>query len=92
MRSLVLVVCLILDKLGDNSKLGLKEHIVDTFHNWTTKFSTVEHSHKTHHLIQFDNSKILASIPFHSKCVIREALEIENHPSNFNREDGYKLS
>jgi hypothetical protein len=30
--------------------------------------------------------------PYYSSHVIREALEIEQHPNNFNREDGYKLS
>jgi hypothetical protein len=73
-------------------KSHLKEHIADTTHNHISKSVIVEHSFKSKHLICFDKTRILASAPYYSSHVIREALEIEKHPNNFNREDGYKLS
>jgi hypothetical protein len=36
--------------------------------------------------------KILASKPRHIKQIIREAIKIEFHPNNMNRENGFSLS
>jgi hypothetical protein len=77
---------------GRTFKARLKEHIVDTTHNRISKSAIVEHSFKSKHLIFFDQTKILAPTPHYSSHLIREALEIEKHPNNFNHEDGYKLS
>jgi len=73
-------------------KSHLKENIANTIHNILSKSVIIEHSFKSKHLICFDKTKILALAPYYSSHVIREALEIEQHPNNFNREDGYKLS
>ena len=70
----------------------LKENIVDTNHNWVNKYAIVENSLNSKHHICFDQTKILASTSHYSSRLIREAIEIEKHPNNFNREDGYKLS
>jgi len=40
----------------------------------------------------FDRTKILAFAPHDISRLIGEALEIQKHLNNFNREDGYKLS
>jgi hypothetical protein len=77
---------------GRTFKARLKEHIVDTTHNQISKSTIIKHSFKSKHLIFFDQTKILAPTPHYSSRLIREALEIEKHPNNFNREDGYKLS
>jgi hypothetical protein len=73
-------------------KACLKEHIVGTTHNSISKSTIVEHYFKSKHLFFFDQTKILASTPYHSSRVIQEAPEIEKHPNNFNRDDGYKLN
>jgi len=73
-------------------KTPLKEHIADTSHNSISKSPIHEHSHDSKHLVCFDQTKILVSIPFYSSRIIREVLEIEKHPHNFNHEDTYKLS
>ena len=70
----------------------LKEYITNTNHNQVNKSAIVEHSFKSKHHICFDQTKILASTSHYSSRLIREAIEIEKHPNNFNREDGYKLS
>ena len=73
-------------------KAPLKEHIADTSHNSISKSPIHEHSHNSKHLVCFDQTKILVSIPFYSSQIIREVLEIEKHPHNFNCEDIYTLS
>jgi len=73
-------------------KTRLKEHIANTFDNHISKSTIAEHSQNSKHLIYFDQAKILASTPYYSSCTIREALETEKHPNNFNQEDGYKLN
>jgi hypothetical protein len=79
-------------KIGRSFKAHIKEHIDDTTNNHISKSTVVEHSHKSKHLICFEKTKILASTSFYSSRIIREDLEIEKHPNNFNHEDGYKLS
>jgi len=71
---------------GRSSKVRLKEHIVDTTHNCITNLAITEHSFKFKHLICFDQTKILASTPYYTSCIIREAFEIEKHHDNFNHE------
>jgi hypothetical protein len=48
-------------------------------------------SHNYKHLRFLDQTKFLASTPFYSSRIIREVLEIEKRPQNFNCEYGYKL-
>jgi hypothetical protein len=43
-------------------------------------------------LFFFTEPKILTSAPYYSSSIIHQAVEIEKHPDNFNREDDYKLS
>jgi hypothetical protein len=63
-----------------------------TFHNHISKLAILKHSHNSKNLICFDQAIILAPTPYYSSRIIQEALEIEKHYNNFNREDGYKLS
>jgi hypothetical protein len=77
-------------QIGRSFKDRLKD--LDTTHNRISKLVIVEHFFKFKHLIFFDQTKIIASIAYYASCPIREALEIEKHPNNFNSEDGYKLS
>ena len=70
----------------------LKEHIVDTNHNQVNKSAIVEHSFKSKHHICFNQTNIISSTSHYSSRLIREAILIEKHPNNFNREDCYKLS
>jgi hypothetical protein len=54
--------------------------------------AVAEHSINLGHHIQLHNTSILAK---KSRCmdrIIREAIRIELHPNNINREDGFSLS
>jgi hypothetical protein len=51
-----------------------------------------EHSIHWDHHIQLQNTSILAKKSRYMGQIIREATEIECHPNNINREDGFSLS
>jgi hypothetical protein len=51
-----------------------------------------EHSINLGHHIQFLDASILAVKSRCMECIIREAIEIELHPDNMNREEGCPLS
>jgi hypothetical protein len=48
-----------------------------------------EHSVNLGHGIQFHNTSILATKTQYMNCIVREAIEIELHSNNMNREVGF---
>jgi hypothetical protein len=52
----------------------------------------VEHFEKMKHRICFEKIKILSKIDNFMNKLIREAIEIEKHTNNINKEDDYKIS
>jgi hypothetical protein len=55
------------------------------------KLAVAEHSIDHGHCIQFHSSSILATRTKYMDCMVREAIEIELHPYNINREGGFYL-
>jgi hypothetical protein len=53
------------------------------------KSAVAEHSIDQGHRIQFHNSSIIASKTRYMDRIVREAIEIELHPYNINREGGF---
>jgi hypothetical protein len=56
------------------------------------KSAVAEHSINLGHHIQLQNTTILSTKPRYKDRIIREAIEIELHPNNMIREDGFCLS
>jgi hypothetical protein len=56
------------------------------------KSAVAEHSISRGHRNQLQNTKILSTQSRYMDRLIKEAIEIELHPNNMNREDGVVLS
>jgi hypothetical protein len=73
---------------------GHKVKGASTAHKTRTseKSAVAEHSIVQGHRIQFQNSSILATKTRYMDRIVREAIEIELHLYNINREGGFCLS
>jgi hypothetical protein len=67
-------------------------------HHWHTwlghpdKLAVVEYRFNHNHVIKFEETWILSTVPGHIKKLLREAVQFELHPKNMNREDGLTLN
>lgn len=68
------------------------EHRSDCRHKRITQSALAEHTLQTGHTINFDETKVLAKTQHGKSRYIREAIEIEKHPENINRDDTFYLS
>jgi hypothetical protein len=70
----------------------LKEHQRHIRLEHPDKSAVAEHSIELGHRIELQNTSILATKTRYMDRIIREAIEIELHPENINREEGFYLS
>ena len=54
--------------------------------------AVAEHAISNQHAIMFGQAKVIARTNGYFNLARREAIEIEQHPHNFNRENGFYLS
>jgi hypothetical protein len=70
----------------------LKEHQRHIHLEHLDKSAVAEHSIDLGHHIQFHNNSVLATKTQYMNCIVREAIEIELHRNNMNREVGFCLN
>lgn len=79
-------------EIGRSFTTRIKEHSVNIKHERVVKSSLSKHSSLTKHHIFLENSQILAKENNYYKRKMKDVIEIFNHPTNLNRDEGWALS
>jgi predicted GIY-YIG superfamily endonuclease len=77
---------------GRSVKQRITEHERDLRLKHPDRSAVAEHALEHKHTIQFDQAEVIARVTGFYNLQRREAIEIIQHPTNYNREEGFHLS
>jgi len=72
--------------------IHMKEHQRDVRLKHITQSALSEHNIETGHQILFDKTTTIATTTSYFPRKYRVAIEIQKHPDNLNRDNGYNIS
>ena len=73
---------------GQQINQRIHEHTKDIRHNFSRSSDLVEHAEKSKHHVCIEDSRVIARVGLFHHRKLREAIEIERHARNLNRDDG----
>jgi predicted GIY-YIG superfamily endonuclease len=77
---------------GHSIKIRIKQHHQHHELYHPDKSAVAEHTTSLGHCIQFNDACIVAKKPRHMKHIIKEAIKMELHPDNMDREKHSSMS
>jgi len=70
----------------------MKEHQRTVRLKYVTQSALSEHNIETGHQILFDKTTTIANIASYIPRKYREVIEIQKHPNNLNKDNGYNIN